>query len=201
MAARASSPRDAESVAWVYTRLALLELQAGDFKKALRASSVALGSQAGYAPALLVRSRVLLATERNDAAIDTLWAALARNPIPEYQWLLADSLRLAGRGEQAAQIEDQLKKRGAQEDPRTLALFLATRGEQTHNALRLAKLELDSRTDVFTWDAHAWALHRAGRTDEAQPAIEQALAEGTQDARLFYHAGAIAAADDRRGPR
>ena len=40
MAARASSPRDAESAAWVYTRLALLELQAGDFKEALRATSV-----------------------------------------------------------------------------------------------------------------------------------------------------------------
>ena len=38
MAARASDPRDSDSSAWSYSRLALYELQAGDAKRALRAA-------------------------------------------------------------------------------------------------------------------------------------------------------------------
>jgi len=39
----------------------------------------------------------------------------------------------------------------------------------------------------------AWAFAIAGRTAEAQEHARQALSEGTVDARLFLHAGIIAA--------
>jgi tetratricopeptide (TPR) repeat protein len=42
MAARAGSPRDSESVAWVYTRLALYHLQSGDLRSASAACDAAL---------------------------------------------------------------------------------------------------------------------------------------------------------------
>jgi len=57
----------------------------------------------------------------------------------------------------------------------------------------LAQQELTNRRDVFTHDALAWALAVAGRTAEAQEHARQALSEGTVDARLFLHAGIIAA--------
>ena len=115
------------------------------------------------------------------------------NPLPEFQWALADTLRAAGRTDEAAKVEVNLKRNGAQTDPRTFALFLATRGEQSDLAVQLAQRELKDRADIFTHDALAWALAAAGRHDEAWPHMEKALAEGTVDARLFTHAGVLAA--------
>jgi hypothetical protein len=59
------------------------------------------------------------------------------------------------------------------------------------------------RRDVVTLEAHAWALHRNGRHDEARAEIEQVIAVGVRDPRVFYHAGAIARAqgDDRASRR
>jgi hypothetical protein len=88
-------------------------------------------------------------------------------------------------------VESGLRARGAAVDPRTLALFLATRGVDPETAVALAERELDVRQDVFTFDALAWSLAAAGQIDRARGAIARALAEGTQDARLFLHAGVI----------
>jgi tetratricopeptide (TPR) repeat protein len=192
-AAQAMSPRDAESAAWAYTRLALYELQAGLAKSAERACEIALGLQNDYAPALLAHSRVLLAENRNAEAAQIMRQAARINPLPEYQWLLAEALRAAGRDDEARAVEDKLKETGAAEDPRTLALFLATRGEQPDLALTLIEQEKEARDDVFTLDAFAWSLAASGRANEARQPMQRALAEGTRDARLFYHAGRIAA--------
>ena len=95
------------------------------------------------------------------APVATRGAAI--NPLPEFQWALADTLRAAGRADEAAKVEATLKQTGAQSDPRTFALFLATRGEQTELAVQLAQRELQARADIFTHDALAWALAAAGR--------------------------------------
>ena len=54
------------------------------------------------------------------------------------------------------------------------------------------KEEFDSRSDVFTHDAFAWSLAAAGNLDEAHSEMHRALAEGTEDGRLFFHAAIIA---------
>ena len=191
-AAAAMSPRDHESSAWAYTRLALYELQAGSPENAERACEAALRLQNDYAPALLARSRVLLSQNRNTEAAALMQQAATLNPLPENKWILADALRAAGRIDAARAVEDELKQRGASEDPRTLALFLATRREQPDTALKLVAEELNARADVFTFDAFAWALAAAGRLNESGEYMKKALAEGTKDARLYYHAGSIA---------
>src|SRR5436309_154133 len=198
MAARAGSPRDPESVAWAYSRLAGYELQAGDSKGAAAACDAALSYQADYAPALLVRGRLLLAQGESEEAVAPLKRASSLNPQAEYAWVLAEALHAAGRIPEAHAIEVSLEKQGPVSDPRTFALFLATRHRDTETALRLAEDELHARADVFTLDAHACALAAAGRLQEAESSIRQALAHGTQDARLFYHAGSITAASGRK---
>ena len=57
----------------------------------------------------------------------------------------------------------------------------------------MAQQELTGRQDIFTHDALAWSLALAGRNAEAQLHARRALSEGTVDARLFLHAGIIAA--------
>ncbi|MBA3892954.1 MAG: tetratricopeptide repeat protein [Gemmatimonadales bacterium] len=192
MATRAGSPRNRESVAWTESRLARLELQNGNMKAALASADAALELVPDYAPALLVRAHVLQNQGKAGNAIEDLTRAAEADPLPEYQWALADALRAAGRGDEALPVEARLMKRGAADDPRTFALYLATRGEQVETAVRLAREELTRRADGFTLDALAWSLAAAGRYAEADTLIRRALAGGTQDARLFYHAGVIA---------
>jgi tetratricopeptide (TPR) repeat protein len=192
LAASAASPSDAESAAWMNTRLAFYEFQAGNVDEAEGRCAFALSLQNNYAPTLLLKGKMLLAQNRFREAVDTLQNAAKLNPLPEYQWTLAEALRAAGRENEASRIEAQLRKRGASSDPRTLALFLATRHENPETALRLARTELGSRGDVFTHDALAWSLAAAGNLEEAHGEMQRALAEGTEDARLFFHAAVIA---------
>jgi tetratricopeptide (TPR) repeat protein len=196
-AVKASSPRDPESVAWAYSRLATYELQRGRLVEAAASADAALRFVPDYAAGLLARGRIQLAQGKDAEAVGTLRRAVERNPQPEYQWTLADALRLVNRAHDAAAVETELTRTRA-DDPRTLALYLATRREDVALAVSLARRELENRRDVFTLDALAWALVRAGRVDEATPLMERALAEGTQDGRLFLHAAVIAAAAGRQ---
>jgi tetratricopeptide (TPR) repeat protein len=189
----AASLRDPEAIAWAYTRLAGYELQRGDLDQATRATDAALSFQPDYSAALLARGRVLLALNRFSEAIPLLERSARLNPLPEYQWALSDALRRQGRLSQASSAERQLMDRGPATDPRTVALFLATRGLDDRQALALSQSELAIRRDVFTEDARAWTLARAGRLTEASDAMERALSAHTNDARLFVHAGVIAA--------
>ena len=159
----------------------------------MRATEAALAFQGNYAPALLAQGRILLAREQAPEAAEALSRAAALNPLPEYEWVLAEALHQAGRPGESERIEAQLKARGAVDDPRTFALYLATRRDQPQTALRLAREELKQRADPLTFDALAWSLRAAGQPDEARAAMTQALAEGTADARLYFHAAVIAA--------
>jgi tetratricopeptide (TPR) repeat protein len=195
-AIRAVSPRDPESVAWAYSRLAVYELQRGRLAEAARMTDASLQHVPDYAAALLTRGRIELAQKKYSKAAATLERAATLNPLPEYRWALADALRSSNRDDQAAAVEQQLVTQGA-DDPRTLALYLSTRREQHGKAIELARQELDKRGDVFTLDALAWALAAGGEIAEASAVMTRALAEGTQDGRLFLHAAAIAAAAGR----
>lgn len=197
MAAKAVSPRDAEASAWAFTRLANYQFQSGSRTDAARNCASALQTFSNYPPALLLQGRMMLAQNKSAEAVEVLRMAVQCNPLPEYQWTLAEALRVAGHDGEATRAESKLKQHGTTTDPRTFALFLATRGEASESAVRLATCEMNSRQDVFTHDALAWALAAAGNLPDAQRHIEKALAEGTQDARLFLHAAIIAARTDR----
>jgi len=193
LAAGAVSPRDSENAAWVFARLAAYQFQVGNIDETARACTSALDLRAGYPPALLLRGKILLAQNKFVEAVAALRVAEKQNPLPEYQWALADALDAAGRSPEAREVEARLRRTGASTDPRSFALFLATRGEQSALALHLAREELAARADVFTHDAIAWTELSNGNLPQAQQSMRRALAEGTQDARLFVHAAAIAA--------
>jgi tetratricopeptide (TPR) repeat protein len=194
LAIASASPRDPESAAWAWTRLATYELQSGRHDAALQAVDSAFRYQPDYAAARLTQGRILLAQRHVAKAIEALRQAAAANPLPEYQWTLADALRAGGDHAAAAAVEAELMAHGAASDPRTFALFLASRRTELPAALALVEEELRARADIFTLDAHAWALAASGRTADALPLIVRAVAEGTEDGRLFLHAGVIHAA-------
>jgi tetratricopeptide (TPR) repeat protein len=198
VAAAGASPRDAESAAWMHTQLARYLWPSGANVEAQEAIESALAFRANYPPALLLRGRLLLAEDRAEAAIDPLQQAACLNPLPEHQWVLAEALRAAGRESEARAVEQEILRNGPRGDPRTCALFLATRQEQPELAVRLARGELAERQDVFSHDALAWALAASGQLAEAASHAQQALALGTREARLWLHAGVIAAKSGKR---
>ena len=192
LAVTGASPREPEPGAWAYTRMGIYALQAGQLEVAERSAAFALEYVDHYPPALLLRGRVFLTSGKRAEGLESLRQAATLNPLPEYQWLLADAFREAAKPAEAEKVEQKLINTGAANDPRTFSLFLATRRQRLQESLRLALDELKTREDVFTMDALAWALRANGQVAEALEYSRRSLAEGTQDARLFYHAGCIA---------
>jgi tetratricopeptide (TPR) repeat protein len=200
-AVHASSPADPANCAWVVSRLSGYELQGGHAPHALELADAALRVAPDYPPALLARGKALAGLGRLTDAVAPLQQAAELNPLPEYQWWLADTLRATGAEDEAARVEAKIDARGEAADPRTYSLYLATRNfsaaavpHGARHAVELARDELAVRRDVLTEDALAWALASARDYFSADAAIRLALADHTRDARLFLHAAEIAAA-------
>jgi len=192
-AVNAGTRQDPDALAWVTTRLASFYFTAGELEMAERTATAALAVRPSYPPALLLSGRLLLARGDAAGAVDLLKTAAKANPMPDYQWLLAEALREAGREPEAVAVESALKKMGPAIDGRTMALFFATHGESLEEAEKMAREELLHRQDIFTHDALAFALHGLGRNTEAREHMDLVVREGTADGRLFLHAALIAA--------
>jgi tetratricopeptide (TPR) repeat protein len=185
--------RDPGALAWSLVRLAQLVWQQGDALAAGTLVAQALERVPEYQPALLLHGRLLLASGHPAEALAPLARAAEILPLPEPRWAYADALRAAGREAEAVELENRLVHEGQAEDPRTVALFLATRGTDAATAVRLASAELKNRADVMTHSVSALALANAGRLDEAEAQSSAALAEDTADARLWLQAARVAA--------
>ncbi|MEM9088810.1 MAG: tetratricopeptide repeat protein [Cyanobacteria bacterium P01_F01_bin.53] len=76
---------------------------------------------------------------------------------------------------------------------RELAVLLLERGDEEDQAeaIALMQAEAGNRRNAETLDTLAWALSASGRWEEAQPVIEEAIAQGIQDAEIFSRAARI----------
>ena len=192
LAVRSGGPGDPGALAWSLVRLGQLVWQQGNSVDAAALASRALELVPEFEPALLLQGRLLLASGHAVDALIPLAHAVAILPLPEPRWVYAEALRATGREADAAEQEARLLREGIAEDPRTVALFLATHGRDSATAVQLATAELKNRADIMTHSASALALALAGRIEEAMTHERAALSEGTVDARLLLHAGRIA---------
>jgi tetratricopeptide (TPR) repeat protein len=183
--------RDPEPRAWVMVQAATIFWHEGDVDGADTGFDAALAQMPDYPPALVGKGRVKLARWDGAGAATLLRRAYDASPLVETAWLLGDALALAGDDTGAKDAYARVESTGRKTDPRTLALFWATRNVHAEEALAMADRERRVRGDLYTDDAYAWALYRNGKPAEAKVAIDHALAHGTRDARLLYHAGAI----------
>ncbi|MCE9560235.1 MAG: tetratricopeptide repeat protein [Armatimonadetes bacterium] len=74
---------------------------------------------------------------------------------------------------------------------RQYAIFCADHAQDPIGALAAAKRDLADRKDIYAFDALAWVLHRNGKATEAKTSIERALATGSKDPVILYHASEI----------
>jgi tetratricopeptide (TPR) repeat protein len=178
-----------------YTRAAHLRWLKGDLDGAIEMMQAAIGAVSPRDPesAAWACSRLAFYELQRGRLEDAsrLTEASLRH-VADY----AAALRSLNRIDEATEVEKRIAAAGSG-DPRTFALYLATRHENRGQAIALARQELQKRGDIFTLDTLAWALASAGEIREASSLMGRALAEGTQDGRLFLHAAAIAAADGR----
>jgi tetratricopeptide (TPR) repeat protein len=168
-------------------------------------------ARAGYQAALAVRSTdlgALVGLARIDAfegrtadAIAGLEQAAAIAPQPETLGLLGDLEAASGRGAdatrqfQTVRFIEQLGEIQATVFDRVLIRFDLDHGAASEATLAKARASLEAQPDASGHDIVAWSLYRLGRSSEA--ATESAAAGGatSADARIVFHAGAIALAD------
>ncbi|HEX8024705.1 MAG TPA: tetratricopeptide repeat protein [Candidatus Limnocylindrales bacterium] len=145
-------------------------------------------------------ARAQAALGQTDAAIASYQQAIAIAPQPDALTALGDLYAIRGdtklADQQYATVEAiaHLATLNEQVYNRQLVLFSVNHDRDLAEALVLANQELAVRKDVYGYDADAWALLANGRAGDADAVMRQALAFGTKDALLDYHAGVIAAA-------
>jgi tetratricopeptide (TPR) repeat protein len=195
---------EGDTLAFYQVTLGETLLATGDAGGARDAYVAALESRPDLPAALVGLARLDAFDGDLDAAIAGLDGAIAAIPLPETLARRADLLALRG-GPGDAELADAdratveavagLAGDAASVYDRGLALYLSDRRLDPERAVRLAEAEAAVRRDVYGYDALAWALFNAGRPAEAAAPMASALAAGTRDARLWYHAGLIAAAN------
>jgi tetratricopeptide (TPR) repeat protein len=187
----AADPSDPEPRAWAVVQAAQMFWLAGDLDGAEAGHDLALAELPSYPPALAGKARIRLARGDARAAAALAEESWRRAPLAATAWLLGDVRAAAGDEAGAREAYERVVRDGRLSDPRTLGLFFATKGRDVAEALDLLAHERTVRRDVYTEDAWAWALYRAGRFDEAKAASDRALRLGTPEPSFLFHAGAI----------
>lgn len=194
-----------EELAWYRFQLGELYFNSGDVRRAAKWYREADEALPGYYLALAGRGKAAAARGDLDEAIADYEALVERLPQPGFLAFLGDLYALRGNTDAArmqydtvALIHELDEGQGVLYN-RHMALFFANHNTQVEKALVYAEGELAARQDIYAYDTLAWVLYRLGRLDKARAAADKALALGTQDAALYYHAGLIRAAqgDDK----
>lgn len=186
-----ADPRRPEPRAWMLVQAAFLFWHAGDWRGADAGFERALEAVPDYPPALVGRGRVALSDGNPSAAAALFERAYRASPLTETAWLLGEARELQGELAAARAAYADAEREGRRADARTLSLMFSSQNRDIDEALALARRERRTRADIYTEDALAFALYRAGKLDEAKAAIARARVLGTPDARLLFHEGLI----------
>jgi tetratricopeptide (TPR) repeat protein len=160
------------------------------FQAALAVRSTDLGSLVGLA-------RIDAYQGDTAAAIAALRTAAAIAPQPETVGLLGDLLAATGDATGAAtqfatvRFIEKLGEIQSTVYDRVILRFELDHGGASDAILAKAQASLNARPDYTGYDTVAWALYRLGRYDEAATQMALATANGSADARLLFHKGAI----------
>jgi tetratricopeptide (TPR) repeat protein len=205
LAAGAALPEDLEAFAWCRSRAARLLLKLNRYEEAEGRLVEALLRLQNHAPSLAVAAEVAARRGLFEAAVRLAERSISIFPDFSVAAALVDYREATGDAEGVARVTATVRTLAAllpeaeRRLHRPLALFEAEHGD-AGRAVEMTEAELAMRKDVWGWDAYAWALCRAGRAGEAVEPMSKALAVGTVDPLLEFHAGVIAfEAGDRVG--
>jgi tetratricopeptide (TPR) repeat protein len=183
-----------EQIAWFHLRLADLALRHGHFSEA--EGELRSGLRVAPRDYRLLATLARLEANRHNwkRAIEAGERAMTIAVDPATLGLLSEAYAATGDSARSSEYYRSMRAAVARDlGPyhRAWSFFLLDHGREVDTVLARARKELETRRDIFGYDLLAWALHQAGRNLEAREASEQALALGTGDASLLYHAGVI----------
>ncbi|MBI3450422.1 MAG: tetratricopeptide repeat protein [Acidobacteria bacterium] len=188
----------AAEISWYQVRLGEMSFGTGDLEGAEAAYDRALKLSTDSYAALEHVAELRGAQGKIDDAAALYKRVIERTQRPEFEQVLGDLYASAGRIEEAKQWHAQalagyLKsvEGGNAHYLHHLAGYYADSEENPVEALKWALKDMELRHSIYAYDALAWALYKNGDLDAAVDAVRKALARGTKDAHLLYHAGLI----------
>lgn len=197
-----------ENAAWYLLRVGDIYFNTGKLDEAGGYYEASLRVYENYHLALAGLGKVSAAEGNYEQAIEYYQRAVNIVPQPDFLAALGDLYMVTGQPEQAeiqyetVEYIGTLAELNQQVYNRQLVNFYSDHDMNLEEGLELALAELESRKDIYGYDAAAWAHYKNGNYKEAQAFSQQALALGTRDANLYYHAGMIALAlDDKAQAR
>jgi tetratricopeptide (TPR) repeat protein len=189
-----------ENLAWCLVELGDMLYKTGRTADARMAYEQALAALPGYYRANAALGRVFAAEGKFEQAEASFRKAQDVIPLPEYAGSLEATYTRLGRtadAERQRQLLDVIEKLGranGEKGNRNLALVYANQNRNADRALDQIRGELETRKDVYTYDALSWVLFRSGNRTDAEDASRKALAMHTPEPLFLYHAGVIALA-------
>jgi tetratricopeptide (TPR) repeat protein len=193
-----TSPTEVEELAWIANQIASIQIESGQSDAAERTLERAEQLFAHDPYTIENLARVRMAEGRARDAVQLLHQATSLDRDPHSLYELARAQEAAGQKSEArattAAFEKLTSEPESATDQSNLDLILMYAGNPTAapDALRLAQQRVGLRRDVWTLDAYAWALYANAKFEEADVAVQKAMAVGIQSAQIFDHAGHIA---------
>jgi tetratricopeptide (TPR) repeat protein len=184
----------AEQKAWFWLRMGDLQLRRGKLGEAAHDYQRGLDVHADDYRLLSAMAKLEGARHAWQKAIDYGERSVAASFDPATLGVISDAYAARGDSAKANEYAHAMEvavSRQATAYHRAWSLFLLDHDRRVSEVLAKAQEELRSRRDIYGYDVVAWALHASGRDGEAREAMNHALALGTQDAMLFYHASVI----------
>lgn len=189
--------QETEDRAWVLTQIGHLELVRARLPEAEQALNDALALFPNYHYALGTLADVRTAQKRHRDAALLQQQRYTAAPHPENLFELAEAQARAGMTREAAasykafEAGAKAESTGDDNANRELIAYYAGAGKKPAAALALASSEIARRGDVYTREAYAWALYKAGRKADARREIKTVLAVGVQHPRVIERASTI----------
>jgi len=186
------------AVAACAVQLGEAEIRSGDWAGAEREYARALQVFPGHYGATEHLAELRGAQNRVDEALALYRGLVEATQRPEPMQAIGDLLAFAGRATEAAPWLARAREgynasvaRGEWLYQHHLAGLYADSLNEPGPAVAWAQKDLAQRHTIQAYDALAWALAKAGRAAEAADCAARALATGTRDPHLLYHAAMI----------
>lgn len=186
----------ADDVAFTRYYLGDLELNSGQAREALAQFRAGLAADPAYVALLEGRARAEAALGDTASALRDF--ARVTDEVPSPTYLVEYGELLQSVGNVAAARDDYALVRAEEQLFRANGVALdsdATLFEADHGSVRAAvsigRAAIVSRPFLDSYDAYAWALHRAGHDSEALGMSDRALSTGMHNALFRYHRGTI----------
>lgn len=191
--------REAPEVsAWAHVQLGELAFRSGDWEKAEQQYNAALSALPAYYSAEEHLAELRGAQGKLEEAIALYQRVIDRTARPEIIQALGDLYLFAGKPAEAKPwharaLEAYLAsvERGEVLYFHHLAGLYADGLNEPERAVYWARRDVALRQSIQSYDTLAWALYRAGAMPDAEEALTRALATGTKDPHILYHAGTI----------